>query len=491
MKIKFAIYIRKGNKSGTGFFYIPKNKIDLFNLGDWVRVELSKNIHFFAKTIFYSHRLGVYVPQHIVIENNLLHKEVEIRIEKVDGFYAKMYSDGRIYIPKDIVENQKLKHNDIVLIKGIENGKIVYAKYSKIHVTKRENRLAEYHCVFDKAFRAQKLLFKIKKQSHEANKEKLNPLMIQLLKGIHHAFINKDSIIIFKHKVPATITFNINYPEVAFYLGAYFSDGTRKGNYWAICASTFEQAQYYLKIHNLLIKDSKPEFIISFTNINKTNQEKLKKNLAKMWWHSVGIRVNKFRIRKPTGKSITKWNKYGTLVIREPRQILLDVYNGLLKLLIKEILSRKDGRLAIDFLCGVMEGDGCASATNRGHVMIFTNKNDVHTLENVFKTAEIKFKTCRDNGNKYALRIGALEILRNFHLLKDKIFILYPKRRKALLERLKTVGAVKFLIGNHQAPAWVKAWLKNNGFCDGNYQITNKGLRLGNELTANINKAVA
>ena len=487
MELKFISRIRKGNNKGTGFIYLQKDKINLFKLDDWVRVTVLKN-KFFAKIISYSCGLGVYVPKYITIENNLINKEVEIQIEKVNGFYTEMYSDGRIYIPKDIVKKQKLNHNDIVLVKGIENSKVVYEKFSKIHATKRKNRPAECHCVFDKTFHTKELLFQIEKQSHETGKERLNPLMIQLLKGTDYAFISKDSIIIFKHKVPAIITSNINYSEIAFYLGAYFADGTKKGNSWAICASTFEQAKYYLKTHNLLIRDSKPEFTISYTNIYNIEQGELKRILAEIWQKEVGIKIDKFRIRKSTGKSISKWNKYGTLVIREHRQTLLDLYNFLLKGLIKEILSQRNKKLAIDFLCGIMEGDGCASATERGHIMIFTNKDEICVLEDISNTAQIKFKTSKEDRNKYSLRIGALEILRNFPLLKDKIFVLYPKRKRALFERLKIVGATKFLIGDHEPTSWVKTWLKNNDFAAENYKITKKGLKLGNVLLKEINK---
>lgn len=240
-------------------------------------------------------------------------------------------------------------------------------------------------------------------------------------------------------------------------------------------------------MHNSLIKDSKPEFTVSYSNIYEIDNFYLKRKLAKIWGSKVGIKVDKFRIIKPSGKLISKWNKHGTLVIREHRQILLDVYNTLLKLLLKEILEKRDKNLAVDFLCGVLEGDGCAPAKNRGHIMITTNENDVYILENILKVAQIKFKTSKINENKYTLEIGALEILRNFHRLKDKLFILYPKRRKTFFERLKTVGATKFLLENHSSTNWVKALLRNYGFCDENYQLTNKGLKLRNELIANIN----
>ena len=65
-------------------------------------------------------------------ENGLLGKEVLIQMKRVDGFSAKVSSDGRIYLPKDIAEKQKFKDNEIVLIKAIEGNKIVQEKFSKI-----------------------------------------------------------------------------------------------------------------------------------------------------------------------------------------------------------------------------------------------------------------------------------------------------------------------------------------------------------------------
>jgi len=76
MKLKFISQIRKENNQGTGFIALPQDKIGLFKLGDWVHIEVLKN-KFFGKIIFYHGRLGVYVPKHIVRENNLLNKKAE------------------------------------------------------------------------------------------------------------------------------------------------------------------------------------------------------------------------------------------------------------------------------------------------------------------------------------------------------------------------------------------------------------------------------
>jgi len=412
--------------------------------------------------------------------NNKLEK-IKVRLTDLNGFYSRISSDGIIYIPQDIVKNQKLRQNDVVLIRVIKNNKVIKEKYTKIAVHRKRNKL-EYVCVFDKNFYGKELIFQIKKEASEEKVSRINLIIRKILKNFYFTFVNKNLVIVFKgNKVPAVINTNLKYSDVVFYLGAYFADGTRKGNSWAICASTFEQARYYLKMHNFLIKDSRPEFAISYTNIYNIEPVELKKNLVEIWQKEVSIKVNKFRIRKPSGKSISKWNKYGTLVIREHRQILLDFYNALLESLVKEISLKKDKKLAIDFVCGVMEGDGCAPAKKRGHITIATNKEDLDILKNIVKVAQINFKVIQQS-NKYILRIGALEILRNFYLLKDKIFLFYPKRRKALFERLKTVGAIKFLIGNHGSTNWVKAWLKNNSFVDKNYEITKNGLNLSNNL---------
>jgi len=490
MQIEFTSRIQRANINNTGIIYIPKEKRIFFNIGERVQVQLPSNLWFFAKIIKYS-RLGIYVPKKMVEDYKLVNTELKIQMKKIEGFYALVASDGRIYLPYEIVEKELLHQNDIVSIKAIENDKVIQEKYVKIHTTTRPKRKRkEFICYIDKIFSGKTLLFQVEKLPPVPRNKKINLLVAKLLQDMHYAFIDNDSVIIFKgNRVPAIVDTNLKYFNLAFYLGAYFADGTKRGNSWAICASTFEQARYYLKMHKFLIKGYKPEFTISYTNIYNIEEDKLKKDLAEIWQKEVGIKVNKFRIRKPAGKLISKWNKYGTLVIREHRQILLNFYNALLRLLIKEIFSKKNKKLAIDFLCGVMEGDGCVPAKKRGHISIATNKNDIHILKNILDVASIKSKIVRDNPNRYNLRIGALEILKNLHFLKDKIFILYPKRKKSLFERLKTVATTKFLIENRQSNNLVKSWLRDSGFCDKNYRITERGLNVSNVILKEIQKA--
>ena len=65
--------------------------------------------------------------------------------------------------------------------------------------------------------------------------------------------INGNELAIFDGKQKSVvIPADISYEEIALYMGAYFADGTRKGNSWGICASTSEQAKFYLKMHSAL-----------------------------------------------------------------------------------------------------------------------------------------------------------------------------------------------------------------------------------------------
>ena len=82
--------------------------------------------------------------------NNKLEK-IKVRLTDLNGFYSIISSDGIIYIPQDIVKNQKLRQNDVVLIRVIKNNKVIKEKYTKIAVHRKRNKL-EYVCVFDKNF---------------------------------------------------------------------------------------------------------------------------------------------------------------------------------------------------------------------------------------------------------------------------------------------------------------------------------------------------
>ena len=93
----------------------------------------------------------------------------------------------------------------------------------------------------------------------------------------------KYGIIFLGNRVPIIIKLNIILKDFANYLCCYFADGTKKGNDWGICASTFEQANYYLKMHNSLVFNSKIIPSISFTEVEYRNEKFIKDYLITAW----------------------------------------------------------------------------------------------------------------------------------------------------------------------------------------------------------------
>ncbi|MBI2172934.1 MAG: hypothetical protein HYT73_01845 [Candidatus Aenigmarchaeota archaeon] len=473
MEIEFNSNIRIANKKGTGFIGLPAEICVKFNIHD--NLEIFLNTHkFFAQIIKFG-IIGFYVPK--VIAKNYLGNNVHIKIRKIDEIYSKVGYDGRIYIPIQIAYNMRLKDKDIILIKILETNNKTKIKYSEINVRKRGEKI-EYMCMVDKDLAKSQIRFLIEKKKMNTNKA-VYIINFSKIPKSNFAVIG-NNIILFNRKMPIIINPNVKLNEIALYLGAYYSDGTKKGNNWAISASTIQQAKFYLEMHNNLIKENKIKFIISYTNIRNENKDEVIDFLRNYWIRNMGDFSYKFRIIKPTGKIFLKHNKFGTLVMREHRISLLDFY----KILLEEILIKiKNGnkKLAIDFLCGILEGDGCVSM--RGYLLIATNKNEYHSIEDVLKILKIKSKTVWENPDRVFIRIGILEILRNFDLLKDKIFMYYPKRRKMLFERLQTAGVVKFLIKrSHEPTGWVKSWMRENSFVDNQYNLTNKGIKLRKDL---------
>ncbi len=479
MKADFTSKIRLANKMGTGFVKLPKNIYNNFDLHQNLEIFIEDN-KFFAQIINWS-GLGFYVPQNIV--RKFIDKYICVEIRKIEDDYAKVGYDGRIYPSIETIKALKLKNNDIALIKIFNGNGVTTDKNVKI-VSRKQTK--DFMCMVGRNLAGKIIQFKLEKlKSYVPNKN----LFSSFLEKSNFAINADGSIVIFSRKIPVVINPKIKLSDIGVYLGAYYSDGTKKGNNWAICASTFEQAQFYLKMHLSLIKNPDLEYVISYTDTEDLHKGEIKDNLEIIWKQNLGNYPYKFRIRKARGKCFLKCNKYGTLIIRQHRIGVLDIYNFLLKEAIKSIRNGNK-KLAIDFICGILEGDGSVPARKHGHVTIATNKEEYRTIEEALKVIGIKSSTVWESPTRVFIRIGSLEILRNFDILKDKIFELYPKRRKALFERLQIVGAVKFILNqNHKAATWVKKWLRDNGFVNENYKLTKRGMKL-KEALLNCMKSV-
>jgi len=472
MKIVNTVW--KGNKNGAGFMKISKELCDSFILGEKLKVEFtSLNSIFYPIVSNYKNYLGFYIPQSVCINNNLLGNVIEAKIEKIDGFTSKIGNDGKIYIPHIEIDKTKLKTNDLVLIEGIIDEKKV-ERICEIHSREKYGK-KEYFCIFSGKYRNKECIFKIKKK---LKKSQIVPN--DFIKNYNYGVVDKEKVAIFytnKRLLIINSSF-LNIEELCYYLGCYFSDGTKKGNSWTITASTFDQASFYINMHKKMILNPKITNYISITSKIPVDKDALKK----MWRERCNIDINKIRERFSDKKSL-KTNEYGSLVILETSQAALKFYSILLNYFIKKIEKERNRKMAFEFILGVLEGDGSPSANSRGHIVISTNKNDAKVLEGILKVTDLKYKIMEEISKKASIRITSLSILKNIDYLNDKLFKYYPKRRKKFIERFSRVGAVRFILGHQDyCSGWVKAWLKNEGILNVKYQLTSKGLKIKNDL---------
>ncbi len=399
-------------------------------------------------------------------------------------FYAKIGSDARIHIPNKF--ESTVKENDLAKIVLNINGKS-YEGFARISVCRRKHRKPEYLAIprnysIPKNVNS-KVYMSILSRLHK--NRNLGNFYISNIFDLCGRLDNKSVVTLYGNSLPLITGYKFSPEELAFYMGCYFSDGTKKSTYWRINASTFEQANYYIKMHKTLVKRSSLQFRLTFSG-KKTDAILA----ARKWRQKCGIVIPNNRIKViPISGTPLKWNKYGSLNIYENGLGILLLYIRLMESILKNIENKKRKDLAIEFLCGILEGDGTVNAKKRGHIQIATNREDVKIIEKLLQTSGLNYKSVVENGQKYYLRIGALEILRNFDCLKNKVFIFYPKRRAALFSRLATVGAVKYLTSNHSSTSWVKAWLKTNGLVDNKYTITRKGTKLRNDFIMHMKSA--
>jgi bifunctional DNA-binding transcriptional regulator/antitoxin component of YhaV-PrlF toxin-antitoxin module len=459
----------KGNSRGVGFAIIPKELENYFAHNENVKVDLNDS-SFFTKTNVHKNRSGIYIPKEIC--SGLMGKKVKIMIEKMDGFYSTLGEDGRLYIPNHIIRKFGIDIDDIVLIAGKLDG----FKIEKICIVKKRERgnKKEYRVIFDSNFSGKPGIFELKRK---LSRNVICPVLIKnSISNFKYAQIDENSMILFHGGMaPIVINTDIKISDISYYFGMYFSDGTKKGFSWAINSSTFEQGKYNIKMHKKIIKNQEftPHVTIT-TNKKDGNYEDF---ILKKWNDEIGngFFCKKIIVKNTKTKDAPNRNEYGSLTIREGGEIIVLYYNKLMNNII-ETIKNGDFNAGIDFLCGILEGDGCANSKKRGHISIATNEYDKNIIESVIKSLKIEFNIYKEGENKYTVRIGALEILKKLPIMKDKLFRYYPKRRTKFINRFHNVGAVKFILGEQKhAPGWVKSYLKNNNILDENYMLTDYG----------------
>jgi bifunctional DNA-binding transcriptional regulator/antitoxin component of YhaV-PrlF toxin-antitoxin module len=468
---KFKSFIIKANNNGTGFITIPKNLRTKFKRGDNLKVLISRNglkTSFYGKICYWG-RLGIYVSKHLTKRYTLFGKEHLIILEKAEGFFSKVCCDGRIYLPSDTSRKSGLKDGSIIKLSiGFDGEKI--CRYLKVHCRKKANT-TEYFCMAGTDLASKEVVGNIEKI---LQKPDLRGFPLSIISDLNSGVIDKDTTVIYDgHKVPIVVNNNLKLEGIAHYLGAFFADGTRKGNSWGIVASTFEQAKYYLSQHEKIVSDTETEKYVSITSnapVNKTS-------LRDTWINNTRMLPDYIRVHKTKTKHSKNRNVFGSLVFREHRKLVQDYYNRLLIYLFELIEKDNRGDLATDFILGVLEGDGSPSAANKGYIIISTNKEDSKVLQKILQFTDFDFKFhIESKTNKHYIRINSLSILKILPEIKDRIFRYYPKRRKKFIERFCKMGAVLFILGeqNH-ASGWVKANLRKSDILNSEYKLTSHG----------------
>jgi hypothetical protein len=480
MITKFIFKIRKMNSLGVGFIGIPKKHRHNFAVNDYVKVDTSQII-FYAKIVKHGY-LGLYIPAKFANKHKLHNKKAQIFLQKVEGFFSKIGGDGRVYLPNQLGFDFKLSHNEILEL-CVEIGSKKYCRYCLVKIRKKP-KTTEYMCMFDSTFAKKEGIFQLKKIVSR-NTVNITDNWKNILRKFNYAKISTDKLIVYYgNRVPIQIDTSINILNNAYYIGCYFSDGTKKGNSWGIVASTFDQANYFIKKHKELIKNSNIVFELSYSVYK--NDANIKIKVINIWKEKTGVELskNKIRIREIEKSPNSKRNRFGSLVMKEHKQLSLFYYNRLLEFLFNKIIEQENQELALDFILGCFEGDGSVSSKTHSHIVLTTNKQEYKILKKLSEISQIKHKFHKEtNPDKYYIRYSSLSLLSNLLRLKDKLFQYYTKRRNIFIERFLKTGSVRFIMGKQDSTSgWVKKYLFDNNILDKTYKLTKKGINIKKAL---------
>ena len=458
---------------------LPKKRRKFFCLNDFIKVEIEKGIlnKSFNGQIIKTGALGFYIPKKIMKELKL-DEVYSISIQKIKGIPFKVLKDGRFYLNHREGKKIKIEKHDITKV-SFEIRDKLYKVLTKFNVRKR-GKNKEFFAILPKEFYETKGLIKnIVKLKKNKLKSKKGLDFLRILQETHFTEIKNNKIVVYKgNRVPIIINSKINLGDISYYLGCYFADGTKKGNSWAICASTFEQANFYKYQHNNLLKNTNIKYNLSVT-IHKDRKVEAEE-ILKPWKNKCNVKIRKIKYNYSDHKSSNNRNPNGTLILLENKELTKIYYIRLIKLLQSEIVKKQDKNNALLFIAGVLEGDGCLNARKRGHIQISSNDKEIVILETFLKVSNLNYKIHKEEktGKVYA-NIGGLSIIENILFLKDKLFKYYPKRRKILIERLCYTPTALFLTREKERTStWILKRFREKDILNKNNKLTIKGKKI-------------
>lgn len=372
-------HIKRANARGTGFFSLPQEWSSKFQKDSQVLVKIQTDdeIHYYGRIRKFNGKLVVYVPKEIMTKHEFCGKTLEIHLEKVDGFHTKIGKDGRIYLPGKRAEGLDLSEGQIIEVEG-QIGDKKETVYGRLLIREKNNKNI-YRMTFNKKYAGKEGIFRIKnvfKPSSE--KKKISKDLDRVLEGFGWIVTGETVRVFDGNKIPVKMTRKVKLSEIGYYLGAFFADGTKRGNSWGIAASTFQQGRFYKGIHEDLFKsvDLHVELNYTFNPSTRLNRNQL----IEMWEDKVGVKINSVQEYKTETKKANNRNKFGTLYFREHKILMKEIYKRMLSNFFEKILKKKNRDFAWDFILGVLEGDGCPGGKNRGHINITTNKQEASKL---------------------------------------------------------------------------------------------------------------
>jgi hypothetical protein len=466
--------IGKGNSRGAGYLTLPIDLRDSVEPGCFYDISLiDSNLEthvLTAKLSATKKGWGFYIPQALCIEHSLIGETVTCYIYQMDHFPVKLSADKIIRLPNSIVEEYEIKENDLFEVEVITKSGI-FGEVVLITKTDRSNRsdCDEYTLTLrlSDAPRSTKARIKLLKRVEKLPsnlKEEENYEDFYLPKlfpdGIMGKTHENEMIIFLGNHVPTFAPIRINLLEFVHYFGCYYADGTKKGWAWGISASTPEQAVYYIEKYNQLIYGNRLVFRLTYSKkpSDKRTKDQIKKDLVKYWKEEADVEIEKknIKLRETKHDNVLKWNKCGSLGIRDDRNLVMEIHLRLLEETERIVSHNVNNEHSWNFLFGILEGDGFVSGGKGRFGVGFSTHSSDKIIEKTLIRLGINYRSDRSrvkNGVPAGItfQFGLFEVLQNLEILSKNIFKYYPKRRQTFVSRLLNQASVQNLLGNDKA----------------------------------------
>jgi len=479
--------IGKGSSGGTGWITFPTELRESAEPGhfyDLSLVDSELKTHILtAKLSATKKGWGFYIPKALCIEHSLIGKTVTCYIYQMDHFPVKLSKDKIIRLPNSIVDEYEIKENDLFEVEVITD-KGVFREIVLITRIDRSNRSDndEYRLTLrlSDAPRSTDARIKLVKRVEKLPsnlKEEENYEIFYLPKLFSNAIMGKvhenEMIIFLGNHVPIFTPIVINLYEFIHYFGCFYADGTKVGPGWRTSASTPEQANYFIEKYNELIIPELLDFDLTYTRkpADKRSDNTTNADLVNYWKQHSGIEINENRITIRIAKSdqIKKWNKCGSLSIRDNKSLVLKLHLRLMEKIVSYLKTSTNEKHLWDFLFGILEGDGTVCGGNQRFGIGFACHKSDEIIRTLLKRLKIRYsedssRIRRNEGSGITVSFWLFEVLLNIKILSENLFRYYPKRRTTFIERLLKQSTVKFIMGktDHLAPVSGEFFMTND-----------------------------